>query len=283
MLINMGMIFGTAGIPIRSKGTTLDGMQCVHDLQLLAMEFEFVQSVNMKEEAASKAGELARKLGLVISVHAPYYINLLSEDKYKRDASRIRIVESCRIGGLASAKRIVFHPAFYGKMEKSKAMEEMKEQIALLLAELKNRKIEKAVLAPEVMGKISQFGTIEENFSLAEEFGIERVNPCIDFGHLHARTNGGLKREEDFLKILSEVEGFGKEYLQTLHIHFEGIEFTEKGERRHLPIGSKSPNFDLLAAALIEKNCSGTIICESPEIENDALEMKRIYSKLLES
>ncbi len=274
------IIFGTAGLPIRSRGTTLDGLQCVHDLKLQAMELEFVHSVNLKEEAARKVGELAGKLGLVVSAHAPYYINLLSEDKYKRDASRIRIIESCRIGGLACAKRIVFHPAFYGKMEKKQAYEEMEGQVDLILQQLNSRKIENTILAPEVMGKISQFGTIGENFSLAKEFGFEKVNPCIDFGHLHARTNGGLKKKGDFIKILEEVEQFGKRHLQTLHIHFEGIAFTEKGERNHLPISSKSPDFQLLAEALVEKNCSGTIICESPEIENDALEMQEIYGRM---
>lgn len=277
----MAMIFGTAGIPIRSKGTTLDGLECIHDLKLQAMELEFVHRVTMKEQGAKATHDLAIKLNLVLSVHAPYYINLLSEEKYKRDASRIRILESCRIGGMASAKRIVFHPAFYGKMDKKHAFEEMKEQIALILDELKKKSMEHTILAPEIMGKISQFGTIEENFGLAEEFGIGKVNPCIDFGHLHARTNGGLKNKTDFIEVLERVEAFGKEYLQTLHIHFEGIAYTEKGERNHLPISSKSPDFALLAAALIEKKCSGTIICESPEIENDALKMKEIYGNLL--
>ncbi|MFH1257398.1 MAG: TIM barrel protein [Candidatus Micrarchaeota archaeon] len=279
--ISMGMVFGTAGIPLRCEGGTLEGMQCVSDLKLKAMELEFVHSVNLKEEGAKKVADTAGKLGLVLSVHAPYYINLLSEEKHKRDASRMRIAESCRIGGIASASRIVFHPAFYGKMEKGKALEEMKVQISMILDELEERKVGDVVLAPEVMGKVSQFGTIGENFSLSAEFGIGSVNPCIDFGHLHARTNGGLKKKSDFAAILDEVGGYGKKYLQTLHIHFEGINYTEKGERNHLPISSNSPDFSLLAEALVEKGCSGTIICESPELENDALKMKEIYEGIL--
>ena len=172
------------------------------------------------------------------------------------------------------------HPAFYGKLDRKTAFEEMKEQIGMVLEELKKRKIANTVIALETMGKTAQFGTIEENFRIAEEFGSEKVNPCIDFGHLHARGNGCLKRKGDFLGILETVEAFGKKYLQTLHIHFEGIAFSEKGEKSHLPISSKSPDFEMLADALIGKNCSGTIICESPEIEDDALRMQKSYVKI---
>ncbi|MFH0971721.1 MAG: TIM barrel protein [Candidatus Micrarchaeota archaeon] len=277
----MAMIFGTAGVPLRCNGGTLEGIECVHHLKLQAFEMEFVQGVRMKEGMAKQVGSLAGRLGISLSVHAPYYINLLSEDKYKRDASRIRIIESCKIGGIAGARRIVFHPAFYGKIEKKRAYEELEQQVGLILDELEERKIENVVLAPETMGKVSQFGTIEENFSLANAFGIRKVNPCIDFGHLHARTNGGLKRREDFMRIMEEVGRFGKGYLQELHIHFEGIAYSEKGERSHLPISSKSPDYQLLAEELMDKHCIGTIICESPEIENDALRMKADYDSMV--
>ncbi|MFH1750745.1 MAG: TIM barrel protein [Candidatus Micrarchaeota archaeon] len=274
----MGMIFGTAGIPLRLKERdTVLGIKDVSDLGLQALEMEFVHGVSMKEEKAREVGKAAEKSKVSLSIHAPYYINLLSEEKPKRDASRKRIIDSCRIGSIAGARRIVVHPAFYGKLEKRQALEEMRVQIAMVLEEMERSKIANTAIALETMGKRAQFGTIEENFGIANEFGIGKVNPCIDFGHLHARGNGCLKRKQDFSDVLEKVGSFGKEYLQALHIHFEGIAFTEKGERNHLPISSKSPDFELLAGALIEKNCSGTIICESPEIENDALEMQRIY------
>ena len=275
------MIFGTAGVPLKLKERdTVAGIECVSELGLQAMEMEFVYGVQMKEEKAQEVRKTAEKFGVSLSIHAPYYINLLSEDKNKRDASRIRIIESCKIGSIAGAKRIVVHPAFYGKLDRKTAFEEMKEQIGMVLEELKKRKIANTVIALETMGKTAQFGTIEENFRIAEEFGSEKVNPCIDFGHLHARGNGCLKRKGDFLGILETVEAFGKKYLQTLHIHFEGIAFSEKGEKSHLPISSKSPDFEMLADALIGKNCSGTIICESPEIEDDALRMQKSYVKI---
>jgi deoxyribonuclease-4 len=245
------------------------------------MEMEFVYGVQMKEEKALEVRKAAEKNKISLSIHAPYFINLLSVEKEKRDASRRRIVDSCKIGSIAGARRIVVHPAFYGKIDKKQAMEEMKEQVGMTLDELKAKKIENTQIALETMGKITQFGTLEENFTLANEFGMEKVNPCIDFGHLHARGNGCLKTKKDFWGKLEVVESFGKKYLQTLHVHFEGIAYTEKGERSHLPISVKDPDFSLLAQALIEKGYSGTIICESPEIENDALEMKKIYTKLL--
>lgn len=276
----MGIIFGTAGVPLRVKSrSTLEGIQSVFDMKLGAMEMEFVHGVNMKEAMARDVCKIAGELNISLSIHAPYYINLLSVEKNIRAASRMRIVQSVVIGCIAGVKRIVFHPAYYGKLEKKQAFEEMREQIALILNEMKEKKATKTVLAPEVMGKHSTFGTIDENFSLSAEFGIDKVNPCIDFGHLHARTNGGMKSKQDFLDALNQVEGFGKKYLQTMHMHFEGIAFTEKGEKNHLPISSKSPDFEFLAEALIEKGCSGTIICESPEMENDALELVRIYER----
>ena len=67
---------GTAGIPSSTKGSTLDGIRRVKELGLDAMEIEFVRGVYMKNEMASKAGELAKSLGVALTVHAPYYINL---------------------------------------------------------------------------------------------------------------------------------------------------------------------------------------------------------------
>ncbi|MEK6954178.1 MAG: TIM barrel protein [Candidatus Micrarchaeota archaeon] len=278
----MPIIFGTAGIPLRLKERdAISGIECVNELGLHAMEMEFVYGVQMKEEKALEVRKAAEKNKISLSIHAPYYINLLSVEKEKRVASRKRIVDSCKIGSIAGARRIVVHPAFYGKIDKKQAMEEMKAQIGMILDELKAKKIQNTQIALETMGKVAQFGTLEENFTLANEFGMEKVNPCIDFGHLHARGNGCLRTKGDFLEKLEIAGSFGKKYLQTLHVHFEGIAYSEKGEKNHLPISVKDPDFSLLAAALVEKGCSGTIICESPEIENDALEMQKIYTKLL--
>ncbi|OIO26005.1 hypothetical protein AUJ15_02345 [Candidatus Micrarchaeota archaeon CG1_02_55_41] len=269
------MIFGTAGIPIQCGGDSIEGVKCVHDLGLGAMELEFVHSVNLKPEKARLVGEAAKDYGVVLSCHAPYYVNLLSKEKQKREASKQRILRACESLEAAGGGYCVFHPAFYGGREPKEAFKEYREELADLSRRVRQYKNVK--LAPETTGKPSQLGSLDE---LLDSVG-GNVWFCVDFAHLHARGNGCLKEEKDFDAVLKRVEdGVGKRGLKNLHCHFSGIKFTEKGERHHLPLSSKSPDFRLLAKSLKRFGADGVIICESPLIEKDALFMKRVWESL---
>ncbi len=274
------ILFGTAGTPTTMAGKgSLEGIREVKRLGLGCFEFEFVQSARMRRELAAGCGEEAKKLGIALSAHAPYYVNLVSEDKAKRKASVQRILATCEILSWAGGKEVVFHPGFYGKLDKKTAFEEMKAGFGELIDEVKARKCS-CVLAPETTGKHSAWGSLEETVAMCREFGFEKVRPTVDFGHLHARLNGGIKKGEDFARILDYLkQELGRIALENLHCHLTGMHFSEKGELNHLPVSSKSPDYSLLWPELVERKCAGTLISESPYIEADALKMKKEYEK----
>lgn len=280
----MPIVFGTAGIPLSCPrpATSLDGIRFASSLGLGAFEFEFVRSARMAADNAAECGAEARRLGVVLSAHAPYFVNLCSIEPEKVEASRRRIVATMGIMHAAGGGRVVFHPAFYGKMSAKDAYAAVKSGLLEILDECKSSGFSLPVLAPETTGKRSAFGSLEELYALSSEIGFDRLKPTIDFAHLHARSNGGLKSVSDFENIFDQVESFvGKRGLAQLHCHFAGIRFSEKGELNHLTIDSKSPDFGLLAQALVSRKCGGVIISESPRIEADALLMKKEYESAL--
>jgi len=277
------LIFGTAGIPLSCpQRESLAGIAFVRKLGLDAFEFEFVHSARMAQEKAVECGKAAKENTITLSAHAPYYINLCSDEPEKVAASKVRIIDTARILEAAGGGRVVVHSGYYGKLDKKKAFELVKEGCLDVLEKMKAEGIRKAILAPETTGKPSAFGNLEELYTLANEIGFERFKPTIDFAHLHARANGAMRAKKDFDRIFETITGLvGKDGTKQLHCHFAGIQFSARGEIRHLTIDAKSPDFSLLAQSLADNNCSGTIISESPNIETDALAMKKEYEKIV--
>lgn len=255
--------FGPAGFGMPA----LEALPKLKQLGLEAAEVEFTYGVRMKNEQAKKIGELAKKLDVKLSAHAPYYINLLSDDKKKLEASKKRILESCERCHYLGAKNVVFHAAYYGNHEKEKAFEIVKKQIQEMQKTIKKNKWQVA-LAPETTGKISQFGDIDELLKLRKETGCFL---CIDFAHLKARYAG----KADYPEIFERLK---KEKLTDLHCHFSGIEWTEKGERRHIPTSDK--NWLEILPLFKKFNFSGVIINESPMPWQDSLRGKKIFGKI---
>lgn len=277
----MAMIFGTAGIPLSCpERDSREGIAFVRKLGLDAFEFEFVHSARMSQEKAEACGNAAKENKVTLSAHAPYYINLCSVEPETVAASKVRILDTLQIMQNAGGGRVVVHTGYYGKLDKKIAYEMAKENYLDVLDSMKEKKITLPVLAPEITGKPSAFGSLEELYGLASEIGFGRFKPTIDFAHLHARANGVLNTKKDFDRIFETVVGLvGKAGTAQLHCHFAGIQYSIKGEVRHLTIDAKSPDFSLLAQSLVENSCSGTIISESPNIEKDALEMQKEYEK----
>ena len=134
-------------------------------------------------------------------------------------------------------------------------------------------------IRPEISGKKSQFGDLNETIRLSKE--VEQVMPCIDFSHLFARDTGKHNTHEEFKKILEAIEKeLGKEALNNMHIHVAGIEYSDKGEKNHLLLNESKFNYKDLMKTLKEFKVRGVLICESPNIEGDALLMKNYYSRL---
>ncbi len=271
--------FGTAGIPLSTQpSNTLNGISKVRELGLDAMELEFVRNVNVSRELAPKVREAAAKNNVVLTSHASYFINLNSLEEKKRKASKERILEAARRAWQCGAFSVCFHAAFYQKIEQKKVYETVKESLKEIVSILRSEK-NNIWIRPETTGKKSQFGSLEELVELSSE--LEQVLPCIDFSHLHARSIGKMNSFEEFCSVLELIEKkLGKKALNEMHCHVSGIAYSEKGERNHLNLKESDFNYVELLRAFKEFNCSGIIISESPNIESDALLLKKAFSRL---
>jgi deoxyribonuclease IV len=274
--------FGPAGIPAGTPGEgTAAGIEYCGKLGLGAMEVELVHGAHMKEEAAAAAGEAARKNNVLLSCHAPYYINCCAKEEAKIAGSVRHIVATAQIEHWLSATTIVIHPGHYMGRPPAVCRKMVVSTFQKCLDEMEARKIREVRLGAELTGKKSAYGSLHEIIGLAQEFGLKQVVPVIDFAHYHAREQR-LKAKEDYSRVLDAVEkGLGSEAAKSFHCHFSGIEIIEAGEKNHLPISSNSPPFGPLACAWIENGWEGKAICESPLLEKDALEMQKTYKKLL--
>ena len=270
--------FGTAGKPISTKGDTVQGIKDVRKLNLDAMELEFVHSINIKADKAPELKKAAKDSDVVLTCHSPYFINLNSDDKKKFHASIGYIVSSAKILSLCNGWSVCFHVGYYQGQPPEKVYENIKEGIKKIVNEVKefDRNL---WIRPEISGKKSQFGDLNETIRLSKE--VEQVMPCIDFSHLFARDTGKHNTHEEFKKILEAIEKeLGKEALNNMHIHVAGIEYSDKGEKNHLLLNESKFNYKDLMKTLKEFKVRGVLICESPNIEGDALLMKNYYSRL---
>lgn len=253
--------FGPAGTGMGS----VDGMKKAAKLGLGAVEIEFTYGVRMSNRAAKEIGEAAKKAKVDLSVHAPYYINLASEEKAKIAASKKRILDSCEKANYLGAKYVVFHAAFYGKRSHEEVYEMVKNAVVEMQDEI-GKNSWKVKLAPETTGKKSQFGSLDELLKLKKETGCHLT---VDFAHLKARNNGKIDYREVFGRLRQ---------VKHIHSHFSGIEYTEKGEKRHL-ITSKQ-DFVPLLKEIKKRNADITIINESPDPIGDSLKAKKIFAGL---
>jgi len=271
--------FGPAGIPHSTqRKSTFNGIMQVKALGLDAMEIEFVRRINLREEEARKAGEAARSADVVLTVHAPYYINLASPEEEKAEASIQRICQSAVIGGLAGAWSVCFHPAYYKGRSPEEVYGIVKRALERIVETLKGDGVEIWV-RPETAGALSEFGSLEEVVRLSEE--LDMVLPVVDFAHIYARSRGEYNSYEAFASILDVIEAhLGREALTNMHMHVSGIEYGEKGERRHLNLAESKLRFRELLKALKDYGVRGVLICESPNLEEDAMLLRDEYRSL---
>jgi deoxyribonuclease-4 len=250
--------------PAGSEGKgNLEGVKKVARMGLDCMEVEFTYGVRMRLEEAERVGELARSKGIVLSVHAPYYINLASDEEEKVNASKQRILASCERAQALGAQNVVFHAGFYQKKTAAKTYELIEREIVAIQNEIARKKW-RVRLCPEVTGKPSQFGSLEEILRLMKDTG---CGITVDFSHLFARQQGKI----NYAAILEALP-------EKFHAHFSGIEYGDKGERKH--IKTKKKFFEPLAIELVNKNLAVTLINESPQPYKDAAMMKRVLANI---
>ncbi len=273
------LLFGTAGIPDSAKRKTTEaGIERIRELKLDCMEIEFVKGVKMSEQTARKVREIAEKHSVKLTVHAPYWINLNSQDKRVLKNSKMYIINSAIIGSICGARDICFHPAYYQKNDPKKVYKKVKKEIISIKKEIENLQID-VILRPETMGKHSQFGSFEELILLSQE--IEGIEPTVDFAHLYARSLGEINNYDRFCEIIEKYEqALGKKALERMQIHISGMKYGENGEIKHLEFKESKFKYRDCIKALKDYNVQGFLICESPILEKDAILIKKVYEKL---
>ncbi len=255
----MAILFGPAGLgPVKSAEEVLEKYA---KLGLKACEIAFTYSVYIKEHECASIRGKAERLGIELSIHAPYFVNLNSDDKIKREATKKRILDCCRIGELLGAKVVVFHPGYYGDNRQG-ALENVTKGIIEIMGEIKRNKW-KIKIAPETMGKVNVFGSVEEIRALVDETG---CSFCIDFAHILAR---------DKIVDYGKIEKMFPE--DEWHCHFSGIVYGDKGEKHH--IKTERVMWETLLKNL-PKGKKIKIINESPDMVEDSLEGLRIAEDL---
>lgn len=307
--------FGTGGIPLSTiSRSTEDGIVRARELGLDHMELEFVHGVRIDENRAKEIDIVRKAQKLSLTVHGPYYINLASENNRTFYGSIGQIVDSVKIAGTAGASSVTFHPAFYQKKSPEETFQSVKKALGKIKEELKeNHPIKEGLIkvAPELTGKPSQFGDLEELLRLINESDDANLAFCFDFAHKFARSNGKFNTYEEFISMLDLIESeVGRKFLDTLHIHVSAIMHSEKGERNHVTMLSSYENyqeegievdgFDVIMSkleakgktlpsefnwkellqALKDKSVGGFLVCESPNLELDALLMQKYYNSL---
>lgn len=269
--------FVTAGLPLASENKGYkQGLDIIKSMNLDGLEVEFVHGVRMTETNQNLVKDFAKTNA--VTCHGPYYINLNSQETEKIEASISRILETARMGKLINAYSITFHAAFYMKQDVDdvyKTVFSSMEKICSTLEEENNN----IWIRPETTGKGTQWGTLEEIVKLSKEF--KQVLPCIDFAHIHARSNGGFNTYDDFCKMLEyTAKELGNEVLNNMHMHAAGIEYSQKGEKNHLIFEESDINYKDLLKAFKNFDVKGVLVCESPNIEDDTKLLKDYYLSL---
>lgn len=262
--------------------SSLDVPEYLEKMGLDAFEYQCGRGVNIGEEKALMLGERARYKKIALSLHAPYYISMSSVEEQKRLNSVKYILDSARTVKAMGGNRIVVHTGSCGKISREEALGLACDTMRTVLDALDGEGLCDVHICPETMGKINQLGDLNEVLCLCELD--ERLIPCIDFGHLNARTMGNMNSTESFSFVLSEMENrLGAERMRTFHSHFSKIEYTAGGEKKHLTFADTvyGPDFEPLLELIAKKDCSPTIICESDGTQaEDAKKMKDYYGSL---
>ncbi len=315
----MKLYFGTGGVPLTSaKSDTESGIRRIAELGLDNMELEFVRGVRMTPEKAMAVRAVKEETGVKLTVHGPYYVNLASDKNSTFYGSIGYITNSVLIGGLAGAESVTFHPGFYQKLSAAETYERVANGLTKIYAEFQTKKFNdhpvlrnEIAVAPELTGKASQFGDLEELVGMCKQFEGQNLRFCFDFAHKYARSVGKFNTYDEYMQMLEYIaSNLGQTFLEKMHIHVSAIMYSDKGERNHVTMldsvdayhdagvnvdgdekimagltkvsknGGSEFNWRDLLKALKKMNVGGVVVCESPNLEMDALLMKKTFQSL---
>ena len=279
--MTLSFSFGTVGSPTgtpKKPGGSVGAIAFIRSIGLTALELGWVQSVRVTEATCEAITAAGVEHGVLVSVHAPYFINLNAEaDEWPK--SRKRLMDAAHYGNLAGATDIIFHPGSYFGSPPVEVLKTAIPRLQECVSELR-RGGNPVTLRPETMGKSAMLGSLED--ALAMSRAIDGVLPCLDFAHLHARPGDGtMNTFDEWSRVLDGyASALGDSALRQLHIHLSGIEYGPKGEKQHLELKEADLDLKALFRALHERGCAGRILCESPIMEQDALKMKKTWLKI---
>ena len=282
----MSIRFGTAGISdsFDAMGfkNSLDIPAYIERFQLHAFEYQCGRGVRLGLDKAAEMARRAEKPDILFSVHAPYFISMSSMVEETRLKSIDYILQSCRLVRALGGRRVIFHSGSCGKQSREEALEKALDTMQRIVKAVDEEDFDDITLCPETMGKIGQLGTLDEVLALC---GVDkRITPCIDFGHLNARTLGGIQTKQDYADILDRMQQvLQDERAQNFHVHFSRIEWSKGGEKRHWTFADTQfgPEYPPLIQLLKERQLSPVIICESAGTQaEDALSMQEYYQSL---
>jgi len=268
---------GPAGVPLSCKGrTTLEGVQHVQELGLNAMEVQFVRGIRMDEEYAVEVGELAKQLGVKLGVHSPYYTNICSDDEKTIEKSMDKIAMSGYFADIMKADVVVAHTGFYTSLSKEKTMERAINSVTMLRDYFQDNKFS-CKLGLEVMGKQQTIGDLDQIVQICK--AVPGTVPIVDFAHIHARSNGGLRAKDDFQAVFKKLDALK---LKHIHSYFTGVKYSQGNEINHVPIKKGDLDFTPLVEVILENDYNITVTSVSPIVEHDAMYMKIILERVLE-
>ena len=279
--------FGPAGVPREFKELkrrVSEFPKYLHEEGLDAFEYQAVRwgpKPQMKREAAEELGANAKEHDVWLTLHGSYFINLCGEDE-TIEKSIGRLISCVTAADWMGAHRVVFHPGFYGKRSPQEALRVCIKAMKEALERIKALGITRVYLGPEIMGKMSQLGSLNEILTLCES--VDQTQPTIDYGHLHARGSGAIKTKDDYAKILYEVENrLGSDVLVNLHCHYTPVEYTKRGEKKHHPMPEPGfgPDFKSFAELIAELGLKPVIISESPLLDRDSIRMRGTLLQIL--
>jgi len=273
--------FGTVGSPLatpKKPGGSVGAIEFSKSIGLNTFELGWVQSVRVTEVTCAAIRQKAEEQGVSLSVHAPYFFNLnATEEEWPK--SRKRLMDAAHYGNLAGATDIIFHPGSYFGNDPIEVLKVSIPRLKSCADELQKAG-NRVTLRPETMGKSAMLGSFEDTLEMSK--AIEGVEPCIDFAHLQAPPGvGSMNTYDEWVALLKTYQkALGKKALKHLHIHLSGIEYGPKGEKNHLPVAESDLKLNFLFKALNEFGCAGRILCESPIMEEDVLNMKKAWMKV---
>lgn len=248
---------------------------------LTAYEYQCGRGINIGDDSAREIGEAAAKSGISVSLHSPYYINLSSADPERTAKNNAYILESMRIADIMGGTRVVVHCGGLSGRPRPEAGENTLAGIRSALDATEQAGFSHMLICLETMGRVNVYGTLEEVCDICRLF--DRVIPCVDFGHLNARTMGGLKTREDFVRVFDTLENtLGTDKARNMHIHFSKIEYSNSGEVHHLTLADTvyGPEFEYAAEIMAQRAYTPVVICESSGTQvEDAVELKRIFEE----